>query len=40
MTEVWDFEYGVSEITEPTLSKWNYAYGIALFEVDAYFCNI
>ena len=38
VTEVWDFQYGESEIIEPTLAR--YADGIALFAVDIYFCNI
>ena len=40
VTEVWNFESGESEIIEPTLPNENYAWGIALFVVDPYFCNI
>ena len=40
VTEVWDFESGDNEIIEPILPRGSYAGGIALFEVDAYFCNI
>ena len=40
VTEVWDFETGENEIIEPTLPRGDYAFGIALFEVDAYFCYI
>ena len=40
VTEVWDFEAGVNEMIEPTLPEGNYVYGIALFAVDPYFCNI
>ena len=40
VTEVWDFESGENEIIRPTLKKYNYAFGMAIFEVDAYFCNI
>ena len=40
VTEVWDFESGKNEIIEPTLPMPDYKNGIALFAVDAYFCNI
>ena len=38
--EVWDFQSGEGEIIEPTLQMQLSAAGIAIFEVDAYFCNI
>ena len=40
ITEFWDFETGESEIIEPTLPNAAYTDGMALFEVNAYFCNI
>ena len=40
VTEVWDFESGENEIIKPSLPNDDYQSGIALFEVDAYFCNI
>ena len=40
MTEVWDFESEDSEIIEPALPNGDYSYGMAIFEVDAYFCNL
>ena len=40
VTEIWDFEFQESEIIEPTLGHRDYGYGMAIFEVDAYFCNI
>ena len=40
VTEVWDYESGENEIIEPTLPDISYMHGIALFAVDAYFCNI
>ena len=40
VTEVWDFETEENEMIEPTLPNGYYAWGMAIFEVDAYFCNI
>ena len=39
VTEVWNFESGEGEIIEPTLPNQFYSYGMAIFEVDANFCN-
>ena len=38
-TEVWDFEFGEGEIIKPILPAGNYGLGMAMFAVDAYFCN-
>ena len=40
VTEVWDFESGENEIIESTLPNGDYRFGMALFAVDPYFCNI
>ena len=40
VTEVWDFDTGENEIIEPVLPDKNYAYGMAIFAVDPYYCNI
>ena len=40
VTEVWDFESGENEIIQPTLPSEDYAYGMTLLKVDAYFCSI
>ena len=38
-TEIWEFEAGNNNVIDPSLPDWDYAYGIALFVVDADFCK-
>ena len=38
-TELWELDNGVYNIIQPNLPNNHYAFGVALFEVDANFCK-